>query len=95
MTQQESPYIAQCSFCREGLLRFMRCRQCDAVVAICDQCELIWRNIAAVHTNTRCPSSGSFPACPVCGTVDAGWSRLNRHNVIEASLSQYIAGESV
>ncbi len=95
MKQQASPYIAQCSFCNQGLLRFMRCRECDAVVAVCDQCELLWRNLAAVHSNPRCPASGTYPACPACGNAEARWSRLTRLKVDEASLNQYVGGESV
>ena len=41
MSQQELPYIARCAFCENGLLRPMRCSNCDGVVAICDECELI------------------------------------------------------
>ncbi len=72
----------------------MRCRECDGVIAVCDQCELLWRNISAVHSNPRCPSSGTFPTCPACNTPDARWIRMTRHQVIEASLSQYVGGES-
>ena len=61
MTQQESPYIAQCSFCREGLLRFMRCRQCDAVVAICDQCELICAILPPCTPIPAAPPPAVFP----------------------------------
>ncbi len=95
MNQQEFPYIAHCSFCQQGLLRFMRCGECDAVVAVCDHCELLWRNLAAVHSNPKCPATGSFPACPACGNPQARWLRMSRLKVDEASLTHYIAGESV
>ncbi|NLY00183.1 MAG: hypothetical protein GXY83_29140 [Rhodopirellula sp.] len=95
MKEQELPYVAPCSFCNQGLLRFMRCRECDAVVAVCDQCELVWRDIAAVHRNPHCPSSGSYPACPACGHPQARWSRLTRRKVEQADLEPYIGGESL
>ncbi len=94
MNKKARPFIARCSFCNEGLLRFMRCRHCDAVIAICDECELTWRNIAAVHSNPRCPSSGAFPACPACNTPESHWSQLDCAHVVQASLTQYMAGES-
>jgi hypothetical protein len=95
MNEKKTPFIAHCSFCGQGLLRFMRCGQCDAVVAVCDQCELTWRNIAAVHSNPRCAASGTYPACPVCVSPDARWQRLDCARVVDACLSQYMAGESV
>ncbi len=94
MAQDRLPYIAQCNFCSQGFIRFMRCRHCDAVIAVCDECELTWRNIASVFSNPRCPSSGSFPACPVCGTQESHWTHLDCAKVVDASLSQYMAGES-
>lgn len=93
MPPEKTPYITKCSFCNQGLLRFMRCRECEAVVAVCEECELVWRNIASVHSNPRCPSSGAFPACPVCNTPEARWQRMTCANVVDASLTQYMAGE--
>jgi len=94
MNQPKLPYIARCSFCNQGLLRFMRCRQCAAVIAVCDECELTWRDLAAVHSNPRCPPAGTYPTCPACKTPDAGWSYLDCAKVVDASLTQYMAGES-
>ena len=94
MEAKKMPFIVRCSFCEQGLLRFMRCRECDAVVAVCDECELKWRNIASVHTNPRCPASGSFPACPACGVADSHWVRLDCAKVVDACLTQYMSGES-
>lgn len=94
MKHKEMPYITQCSYCKQGLVRFMRCRECDAVIAVCDECELMWRNIASVHSNPRCPSSGSFPSCPACNTPEARWSRLDCAKVVGACLTQYMSGES-
>ena len=96
MKQKETPYIAHCSFCKQGLLRFMRCRECDAVIAICDECELTWRNIASVHSNPRCPSSGSFPAAqPASHPKHAGrdsivpkWSPPASRNTWQANRSE-------
>ena len=48
MNRENGIYIAQCGFCHQGHLQFMRCHSCTTVVAVCDECELVWLDISAV-----------------------------------------------
>jgi hypothetical protein len=95
MNREKFPYITECGFCENGLLRFMRCVQCEAVSAVCDECELIWSDVEAVSADPSCPSSSAYPACPVCGARDAAWTKLEQQEAEEANLGPFIAGESV
>ena len=94
MSKEERPYLRHCGFCEQGMLRFMRCRACDSVCAICDECELTWNDLAEVSEQAKAMSSGSFPACPNCGEPKADWSRLDSQEVSKAQLDGYVAGYS-
>ena len=102
MSRRDLPYIVDCGFCEQGLLRFARCRACGAIVAMCDECELVWTDIAAVQANPSMKSTGAFPACPRCADPDtvsadktaADWTQLDRSEVERAGLTRYMADES-
>jgi hypothetical protein len=64
------------------------------VAAICDECELLWQNVAAVSSDADCPSEGSFPACPQCGTQRSTWTRLDLVEIRRAKLETYLTGRS-
>ena len=51
MSTDEIPYICECGFCEEGLLRFRSCPECEAICAVCDECELVWEDIAEVSVS--------------------------------------------
>jgi hypothetical protein len=72
-------------------LRPYRCGGCGAVVAICDECELIWRDIAELSRSAKPKSDAAFPACPACHTRRVKWSRLSREEIREAELENYLA----
>lgn len=95
MPPTEYPYVVHCGFCEQGLLRFARCESCGGIVALCDECELIWSDIAAVHSAPSLPASGAFPRCPLCQEKTATWTRLSHDDVRRAELEDYIAGESI
>lgn len=94
MSKEERPYIRHCDFCEQGMLRFMRCRDCDSVSAICDECELTWSDIAEVSAQASAKSAGSFPACPNCGAQTADWDKLDSREVRKAKLEDYVSGQS-
>ncbi len=94
MPEQEQPYLRSCPFCGDGLLRLYRCGRCGAVVAMCDECELIWRDLAKVRRRGKPQSDAAFPACPACDTKRVKWSRLNREEIREASLEKYLAKQA-
>jgi hypothetical protein len=95
MSQHKYPYIVHCGFCEQGMLRFARCEHCGAIVALCDECELIWSDIAAVRSAPSRPADGAFPRCPVCGEQSVQWTRLSADEVRGAELQDYMAGKSV
>lgn len=88
------PYVAHCRFCGDGLLRFMRCDQCQAVAAVCDECELIWQDVAQVSRDPDCRASSSFPECPACHVKQASWKKLELNEIKRADLESYIGGRS-
>ena len=94
MNQVEYPYICQCGFCEQGLLRPMRCKSCQAIVAICDECELTWQDMEAVSRDPATASSSSFPACPACGKERSIWLRLTREQTSGTHVEPFVAGES-
>ena len=89
----ESPYVASCRFCEQGLLRLTRCDSCKSIVAMCDECELIWNDVAAVREHTGLEASSSFPHCATCNE-DVRWTRLSLEEVKEAGLKRFVIGES-
>jgi hypothetical protein len=92
--QDKLPYIARCGFCEQGLLRFMRCHSCTTVVGVCEECELVWLDIAAVKDDPKTRSSSAFPKCPACHSKHAYWSWLTREEVESSSLVRYVAEET-
>ena len=95
MSGEVKPYIESCSFCGDGLLRFYRCEVCDDIVALCDECELMWRDIAMLSDDPNLSSDTSFPQCPSCGEPQAEFSLVTSEELEERKLDQYSAGESV
>lgn len=89
MNSENGVYITQCGFCQQGHLRFMRCHSCTTVMAVCDECELIWLDISAVQANPRTPAAAAFPSCPACHSKQPYWSRLSRTEIERTSLSRY------
>ncbi len=95
MSPEENPYIAHCSFCGDGLLRFTRCSECDEIVAICDECELMWEDVEQVSEDANCSSDSTFPRCPACGATDSTWATPTLDEIEESGLDQFMMGESV
>ena len=87
-------YIAECSFCGNGLLRFIQCQDCQEIAAMCDECELMWSDIAAVSADPESESASAFPACPNCETELAEWDQPSATAISEADLAVYVAGMS-
>ena len=95
MSDEERPYIESCGFCGNGLLRFYRCRTCDTIVALCDECELMWHDIALVSQDPNLSSDTSYPQCPSCGEAEAEFANVSMQELEDAELAQFSAGESV
>ena len=95
MRDEEKPYIGECSFCGNGLLRFYRCHTCDRIVALCDECELMWENIEQVSRDPELPSDSAYPQCPACGDGQATWSIASVEDIEDAGLEKCLAGDSI
>lgn len=89
--QRKTPYVARCAVCEDGLLRLFVCCECGAVVAICDECELIWQDLAAVSRDPASPSDSAFPACPACDAPKAHWQKLTTEDIQREHLHVYLA----
>lgn len=89
MNSENGIYITQCGFCEQGHLQFMRCHSCTTVVAVCDECELVWLDISAVKADPRVPATAVFPKCPACHSKQPYWSRLSRAEIERTSLSRF------
>jgi hypothetical protein len=94
MSRDRFPYVNRCSRCGNGLLRLCRCGNCAAVAAICDECELVWQDVARVSGDAAAPSDAFFPMCPRCRAASWRWTRLNLDAIRAARLETYVAGES-
>ena len=95
MSANEMPYICECGFCEQGLLRFRSCPECEAVCAICDECELVWEDVSEVSDDPTIKASCAFPRCPACNAKDTAWAALTVDDIRDADLEDYIADESV
>jgi len=90
----ESPYIARCGWCGQGLVRLYRCEECGAVSAICDECERIWRDPATIHADPHAKSNGAHPNCPHCPNGDVTWTRLSDVDARQEGLDSLVIGHS-
>ena len=95
MSTEETPYICECDFCEQGLLRFRSCPECEAICAVCDECELVWEDIAEVSDDPSVKAACAYPRCPVCGAKEKGWPALELAEIQDAELEDYVADESV
>lgn len=94
MSKTHQPYIAECSFCGDGLLRFFRCSECDGFAAVCDECELMWSDIAAVGEDHEIESDSTYPVCPHCEAEKPDWESPDPDAITHAGLDDSIAGTS-
>lgn len=95
MSDRERPFIGSCGFCGDGLLRFVQCETCDEVVALCDECELMWSDIPGLADDANLSSDSSFPRCPHCGDKEAEFQWLTGEEVKLHSLEAFAEGDSV
>jgi hypothetical protein len=95
MSEDKTPYVAHCGFCEQGLLRFRECPACYTVCVICDECELIWEDIAAVSEDPNTESGGAFPQCPSCGSANEMWNQVALEDLQRVGLERFMNDESV
>ncbi|MDA0660400.1 MAG: hypothetical protein O3C60_16385 [Planctomycetota bacterium] len=86
----QRPHIGFCPFCEQGHLGIAGCGFCHTLVAICDECELVWSNVRGVAMNSTTRSSGTYPHCPHCETADARWYWLSPEQIQQAGLQDCI-----
>jgi hypothetical protein len=67
---------------------------CKSVMALCDECELVWANPRSVLQNATVPADGSYPTCPGCrGDLATGHPAIDTE-LENAGLAAAIAGQS-
>jgi len=81
-------YICECGFCGNGLLRFWKHK--DAVVALCDECELVWNDIPAVAADPKINATGSFPS----EGDQSDWKKATLKEISKAGFNRHIGGRS-
>jgi len=77
-------FLTSCPFCLDGLLRPWTCPHCSSVVALCDECELLWWKPLFVIKDRTVPADGGFPTCPCCGE-DLSSGGYSSHSDLEES----------
>ena len=89
--QEEAAYVSSCGFCGNGLLRLWvpNSPDDDRSIALCDECELYWEDIAAVIEDDCAPSSGAYPA------LGGAWHAASAEEIAKRGLQDFVQGESV
>ena len=90
----ESAFIARCGWCEQGLVRLYCCHECEAISAICDECERIWRDPSAIHADPHAASNGAHPNCPHCPNGNVSWTRLSDAEIRERGFDELVIGHS-
>ena len=90
--QMRRAYICECRVCGNGLARFWMYR--DEVVALCDECELVWGDVEALSKDSTTKAAGSFPTGPDRKGREGDWRRATRRDVDRAGLDGLMAGYS-
>ncbi len=83
-----APYLGECGFCGNGLLRFWLCEEHDETIALCDECELYWTDPRAVKSDPNHPSSGAYPA------LEGNWRAATIDEISDRGLAELIEGDS-
>ena len=90
----EDAFFETCSFCPDGQLRFCRCQNCDDIVAQCDECDRMWRDVELVASDTNLSSDSMAPCCPACGEPHAEFDVVSSEELEDAGLDE-IANQDV
>jgi hypothetical protein len=81
------PYIAQCQFCGNGLLRFWN--RGGEIIALCDECELFWEDVEAVAADRDTKAAGTYDED---FEVEADFREATAEEIEEAGLTTCIGG---
>lgn len=88
------PYLLSCPCCEQGLIRIGVCSSCDRMAAICDECELIWKEPSEIKSKADAKPDGQHPICPHCGKKVDAWQFPTTQELKTAGLGDLIAGQS-
>ena len=96
MPNSPRPYISSCPLCEQGLVGIASCPDCAKLVAICDECEAIWRDPRAFVADTSRKPDAQHPECPHCRheIKDKNWRFWSAEKLRANGLGELIAGES-
>ena len=87
------PCVTDCTFCGQGLLRFMTCRNCHSIFAVCDECELLWSDIKQVFNNPDVKSDSNYSGtCPFCKAAANNSYFTTNEEISSKGLDHFISG---
>ena len=85
-------YVCECGVCGNGLVRYWMYRGC--VVGMCDDCELVWSDLAALAKKNTTKAEGSFPGGPDEKGKEGDWKLATHRDVDRADFDGTVAGYS-
>jgi hypothetical protein len=94
VTDSPPAYIAVCPYCEQGFLRIAVCRNCQQAVAICEECEAVWKEPRALKSSTSIMADAQHPHCPHCGQSVTTWEFPKAEGIELLGLSDLISGYS-
>lgn len=80
--------------CEQGFLRIAVCRECNRTVAICDECEAVWKDPLSFKLSSLPNPDAQHPECPHCGETSTHWRFLSAEELKSQGLGDLIAGYS-
>ncbi|WP_166823221.1 hypothetical protein [Thalassoroseus pseudoceratinae] len=91
---EPKPYLRMCPCCGQGMIRIAACDACNDLVAICDECEAVWKEPSQLKQSTSLRPDAQHPQCPHCGHEVRGWRFLTSKELQSAGQSDLIGGQS-
>ena len=85
------PHLGHCPLCEQGLIRVVRCPQCEEWSALCDDCETLWKDPQFALENK--PDS-QHPYCPHCHESVKRWIFATYKDLHQAGFDEFIEGTS-
>ena len=82
------PFLAECAFCGQGMLRFWFIN--GTLSVLCDECELYWDDIRAVAKNPKIPATGTLDE----SQINESGAAATKDEIIAAKFGDLVSGYS-
>lgn len=94
-TPPNDAHAGLCPFCGQGLLRFWKCANCASIILLCDECELVWRDLDEVaEFGDPSHHQATYPECPNCLNPLVDGHRATDAEIAVAGLGSQVAGRA-